>query len=104
MGQKFGRRTLPPPNSLKSVKKARLSRKFELKGSLFSSWQTDLPRQWEKCFRADMRYSKIYKFVREKSELDALSKLLLANYPLIFEQYLYGQAVSNYPTVGMIDF
>jgi len=104
VGEKFSQRQLPPSNSLKSVKKARLSRKFNLQNSLFGSWKTDIFRHWERCFKADMKYSKIYKFVRDKSDYDALCRVLLDNYPLVFEQYLHGQAQSNYPTVGMVDF
>lgn len=76
---------MAPPNSLKSIKKVRLSRKFVLQDSLFHSWKTNVPLQYERCFKADMKYSKIYKFVRDKADFEAVSKMLLKHYPLIFE-------------------
>ena len=89
---------------MKRVKQRRLERKFDLSTSLFHSWKTDLARTYKRCFVADMKYSKIYKFVKDPADFKAVSDLLLKNYELIFEQYLYGQATSNYPSVGMMDF
>jgi hypothetical protein len=37
-----------------------------------------------------MKYSKIYKFVKDPKEFQAVQDVLLENYELIFEQYLYG--------------
>ena len=51
-----------------------------------------------------MKYSKIYKFVKDPKDFQAVCDVLLENYELIFEQYLYGQGNSNYPSVSMIDF
>ena len=51
-----------------------------------------------------MKYSKIYKFVKEPEGMARVSSVLLKNYELLFEQYVFGQGSSNYPTVGMLDF
>jgi hypothetical protein len=53
---------------------------------------------------ADIQYSKIRKFIKNESELQAVYKVLLDNYALIYEQYIFGQGSSNYPSVGMVDF
>ena len=63
-----------------------------------------MKKHFKKCFTADMKYSKIYKFVKDPKEYQAVQDVLLENYELIFEQYLYGQGISNYPAVSMIDF
>jgi hypothetical protein len=57
---------------------------------LFTSWKVDLKKHFKKCFTADMKYSKIYKFVKDPKEFQAVQDVLLENYELIFEQYLYG--------------
>mmetsp|Transcript_911 Transcript_911/g.1115 ORF Transcript_911/g.1115 Transcript_911/m.1115 type:complete len:246 (+) Transcript_911:821-1558(+) len=89
---------------MKRIKKRRLQRRFDLKKSLYHSWKVDLKQHYKKCFLADMKYSKIYKFVKDPKEYEAVCKVLLDNYELIFEQYLFGQGNSNYPSVSMIDF
>ena len=89
---------------LKRVKRIRLQRSFNLKTSVFTSWKVDLVRHYKKCFNADMKYSKIYKFVKDPADYKAVSKVLLDNYELIFEQYVHGQGHSNYPSVNMLDF
>jgi hypothetical protein len=53
---------------------------------------------------ADIEYSKIHKFVKDPADRQAVYDVLLKNYEVIFEQYLYGQSVSNYPSVSMTDF
>lgn len=104
MQQQFGYRAAKPPVTMKAVKKRRLQRKFDINDSLYTSWKGDLRKHYEKCFKADMKYSKIYKFVKDPREFQALSKVLLDNYAAIYEQYLYAQGISNYPSVGMVDF
>lgn len=51
-----------------------------------------------------MKYSKIRKFVKEPEALKQLTEVLFDYYELIFEQYVWGQGISNYPSVSMIDF
>ena len=82
----------------------RRDRKFNLKNSLFASWKGNLKQHLYACYDSDFKYSKIYKFIKEPSELDRVNNILKENYTLIFEQYIWGQAMSNYPTVGMNDF
>ena len=53
---------------------------------------------------ADWKYSKIYKFVKDPEEQENVKKVLLVNYAIIFEQYLFAQGSSNYPSVSMLDF
>ena len=102
--QKFGIRECNAELSLKRIKKRRLKRKFELQNSLFHSWKVNLEQHYKKCFMADISYSKIHKFVKDPVDRQAVYDVLLKNYEVIFEQYLYGQGVSNYPSVSMIDF
>lgn len=51
-----------------------------------------------------MKYSKIYKFVKDRTEFKKINEVILNNYEIIYEQYILGQAMSNYPSVTMIDF
>lgn len=51
-----------------------------------------------------MHYSKIYKFVKDPADYKAVCDVILENYELIFEQYLYGQSISRYPSISMLDF
>ena len=51
-----------------------------------------------------MKYSKIKKFVKDPKDYNDICEAILENYETIFEQYLYGQGISKYPTVGMIHF
>lgn len=37
-----------------------------------------------------MKYSKIYKFVKDPADFEAVKAALLKNYELIFEQYVHG--------------
>ena len=90
INQKFPRRELDVYKMFKRVKRIRLQRKFDLKTSVFSSWKVDLERHYKKCFNADMKYSKIYKFVKDPDDYKAVCRVLLANYELIFEQYVHG--------------
>ena len=39
---------------------------------------------------ADIEYSKIKKFVKDEKDRQDVYKVLLDNYAVIFEQYLYG--------------
>lgn len=89
---------------VKRIKKQSIERKFDLQYSQFQSWKVDLKRHYEKCLTADMQYSKIYKFVKEKSEMEAVKRVLLDYFEIIYEQYVYGQGSSNFPTVGWLDF
>ena len=82
----------------------RLQRKFDLKNSLFASWKVDLHAHFKKCLMADMKYSKIYKFVKDPVEQRKINDVLLEYFKIIFEQYIFGQGISNYPTVGMNHF
>ena len=90
ISQKFVHRDSDAQNMLKRVKKQRLERKFNLQTSLFHSWKTDLQRHYKKCSTADMKYSKIYKFVKDPADFEAVKAALLKNYELIFEQYVHG--------------
>ena len=101
---RFGFRDFHPEPTLKKIKKVSLERKFNLYSSLFTSWKVNLEDYYRKCFKADMLYSKIYKFVKDKKDLAALSELLVTNYGEILEQYMWGQGVSNYPSIDMVDF
>ena len=40
---------------------------------------------YKKCFASDMKYSKIYKFVKDPQEFQAVSDVLLENYETIYE-------------------
>lgn len=82
----------------------RVQRKFDLNASLFQSWKVDLSNKFRKCLKADMHYAKVHKFIKEKTEYDKVFDVLLEYYKCIFEQYVYGQGSSNYPTVGWNDF
>lgn len=104
INQRFNRRACEPQQLLKQIKKQSLKRTFDLSKSLFHSWKTDLQRHYRKCFLADMQYSKIYKFVKDPVDYQAVQDVLLENFALIFEQYVHGQSSSNYPTVSMLDF
>lgn len=92
------------PLSYKRVKKYRKSRKFDLKKSVFSYWAKDLEEEYKKCFNADMKYSKIPKFVKDPDHLKEVSKILLSNYGPILELYLYSNGMSNYPNIQWIEF
>ncbi len=61
-------------------------------------------QEYRKAFEADMRYSKIHKFIKDPQQYDEISNILLENYPRIFEVYLYCSGRSNYPSVAWIDF
>lgn len=37
-----------------------------------------------------MQYSKIYKFVKDQDELKKIRHVLLDNFDVIYEQYVYG--------------
>ena len=54
--------------SFKHVKKQRLDRKFNLSKSLFQSWNTDLKEHFKSCLKADMKYSKINRFIKDYAE------------------------------------
>lgn len=81
-----------------------MKRKFDLSKSLFHSWKADLQKHYKKCFLADMKYSKIFKFVKDPADFQQVQDVLLENYELIYELYVFGQSTSNYPSVSMVDF
>jgi len=58
---------------LKRIKQRRLERKFDLSTSLFHSWKTDLNKVFYRCLTADMKYSKIYKFVKDPADFKAVT-------------------------------
>ena len=75
-----------PPVMVKCTKKKRLKRKFQIDQSVFTSWKkVEMKQYYKKCFTADMRYSKIYKFVKDPDEYKAVCDVILQNYELIFE-------------------
>ena len=52
---------------LKKVKKIRLKREFNLKNSVFREWCINgMEDNFKKAFEADMTYSKINRFVKDK--------------------------------------
>lgn len=57
---------------------------------MFDSWKVNLEEHYRKCFNADNQYSKIKKFVKGEQELKDVYKVLLDNYAIIYEQYLFG--------------
>ena len=71
---------------------------------MFDSWKVNMEEHYRKCLTADNQYSKIKKFVKGEQEIKDVYKVLLDNYALIYEQYVFGQGSSNYPSVGMVDF
>jgi hypothetical protein len=44
---------------------------------------------YKKCFDADMKYSKLYKFIKDPNQFQELKDIMLKNYDIIFEWYLY---------------
>jgi hypothetical protein len=42
--------------------------------------------------------------VRDKDDYNNVRKVLLDNFEFIYEQYVFGQGSSNFPTVSMLDF
>ena len=59
--------------ALKKVKKLRKNRHFDLKQSVFSNWAVNLDIEYRKCFEADMKYSKIRKFIKESEIFNEIS-------------------------------
>lgn len=81
-----------------------MDRSFSLQNSLFASWKVDLKTHLQKCLRADMRYSKIYRFVKDPAEQERIYAVLEANFATIHEHYVYGQGTSKYPNIEVADF
>ncbi|CDW71199.1 UNKNOWN [Stylonychia lemnae] len=90
--------------SYKKIKKYRINRNFSLKQSVFSQWAVDIQQEYRKAFEADMKYSKIKKFIKDPTEFRDVCQTLLNNYAGIFEVYVYCSGRSNYPSVQWIDF
>ena len=54
----------------KKIKKIRINRHFNLKNSAFSQWAVALEEEYRKCFEADMKYSKIKKFIKDPDQFN----------------------------------
>ena len=87
---KFSNRTCDVPLSLKKIKKQTLERKFDLNRSQYTSWKGNLKNHWRKCFLADMKYSKIYKFVKDPDDFQKVKDVIEKNFTEIYEQYVFG--------------
>ena len=53
-----------------------MDRTFNLQSSLFQSWKSDYQDHFKKCFAADMKYSKINRFIKDQSEQKQIYALL----------------------------
>ena len=64
-----------------------------------------IDEEYKKYFEADMKYSKIKKFIKEGTpSYRDICNCILKNYGKIFEVYLYCSGRSNYPSIQWIDF
>ena len=88
----------------KRVKKTRIERNFNLKQSVFGQWALNLEDEYRKCFEADMKYSKIKKFIKDPQTFTDVCSCLLSNYGRIFEVYLFCSGRSNYPSIEWLNF
>lgn len=84
----------------KRTKKCRIDRHFNLKQSVFGQWAVKIDEEYRKCFEADMKYSKIDRFLKRGTEpFNSVSEYLIQNYGKIYEIYLYCSGRSNYPSI-----
>lgn len=81
-----------------------MDRTFNLKSSLFQSWKVDHEERFKKCFEADMKYSKIPRFIKDRGERERICATLEENFHAIHEHYVYGQGTSKYPNIDVADF
>ena len=69
--------------SYKPVKKVKRIRQFVRSRSVFADWQTDTKKILDEAFELDAKFLKLFKFIKDPSDLAATLKILKKNFSLL---------------------
>jgi hypothetical protein len=79
-------------------------RKFIKEKSVFKTFALDSLSMFEQMMKADNQYSKIKRVIKQATQQEDVEKVLLAYYPQIKEIFQFYSSMSNYPSIGWVDF
>ena len=76
-------------------------RSFKKETSVFDKWIEDNEKIYKQCIEIDSQYWKIARFVKDEEDQANIYKVLLDNFPILKNNFLYVASTSNFPSITL---